>query len=84
MMTSTMTSKGQITIPKRIREMLGLQIHDRVVFTPVEDGKVLLTTETKSAEALFGLLKHKKPAKPVPVEEMDRAIAKRRRQRTRR
>jgi len=84
MMTSTVTSKGQITIPKKIREALGLRNHDRVVFTQVEDGRVVLTTATQTAEVLFGLLKHRKPADPVPVEEMDNAIAQRRRQRAQR
>ena len=84
MMTSTVTSKGQITIPKRVREMLGLQAHDRVVFTPGADGEVLLTAEAHAADALFGLLKHRKPAEPVPVEEMDNAIVQRRQQRAQR
>jgi antitoxin PrlF len=84
MMTSTVTSKGQITIPKRVREMLGLQVHDRVVFTPGADGGVLLTAEAQTAETLFGLLKHRKPAEPVPVEEMEKAIVQRRQQRAHR
>lgn len=81
MISSTLTSKGQITIPKKIREMLKLKTSDRVIFVPLEDGKVLMTTETAPAESLFGMLKHRAPKKAVSLKVMDEAIARRRRER---
>ncbi len=38
---TTLTSKGQVTIPKEVREKLGLQPHDRITFV-VEDGYATL------------------------------------------
>ena len=37
-----MTSKGQVTIPKRIRDYLGLKPGSQVEFEPTENGKVVL------------------------------------------
>jgi AbrB family looped-hinge helix DNA binding protein len=39
---STMTSKGQTTVPKAIRESLRLKRGDRITFTPMPDGTVLM------------------------------------------
>ncbi len=78
MITSTMTSKGQITVPKKIREFLGVGESDKLSFTPLEDGKVILSVEHPSAEVLFGMLSNRKRQKPVSIEEMEAAIAKRR------
>lgn len=81
MITSTLTSKGQITVPKKIREFLGVEDSDKLSFTPLEDGNVLLSVEHPSARILFGMLSNRKPRKPVSIEEMEAAIAKRRLQR---
>ena len=81
MITSTMTSKGQITVPKKIREFLGVGDSDKISFTPLEDGKVILSVERPSARILFGLLSNRKRQKPVSIEEMEVAISRRRLQR---
>ena len=81
MITSTMTSKGQITVPKKIREFLGVGDSDKLSFTPLKDGNVLLSVEQPSARILFGMLSNRKHQKPVSIAEMEAAIAKRRRQR---
>jgi antitoxin PrlF len=78
MLNSTVTSKGQVTIPKKIREFLNVRTSDKVIFTPVEDGKVLITARQKSAYELFGMLKHRRQAKPVSLKEMDSTIRKKR------
>ena len=78
METGTLTSKGQITIPKKIREFLNIQTSDKLIFLPLEQGKVLITTEQKSASALFGSLKHRKKKQPVSLEQMEAAIRERR------
>jgi len=72
MSTSTLTSKGQTTIPKDIRERLNLHPGDRLEFVIDEDGRVLVLPASIDASELAGMLKP--PAKPVTVEEMNRAI----------
>lgn len=81
MIASKITAKGQITIPKTIREFLNVDVSDTIQFTLQEDGKVLITSEKTSAKALFGMLNHRKRSKPVPVDEMEAAIRDRRRKR---
>ena len=81
MLNSSITSKGQVTIPKKIREFLNVKTSDKIVFTPIDDGKVLLTTKQVPASALFGILKHRRPNRPVSLKEMDSAIRKRRTER---
>ena len=78
MITSRMTSKGQITVPKKIREFLGVGDSDKLSFTPLEDGKVILSVERPSARILFGMLSNRKLQRPVSTQEMEAAIAKRR------
>ena len=43
---STLTSKGQTTVPKAIRERLRLKPGDRITFTPMPDGTVLMRVKT--------------------------------------
>lgn len=81
MITGTISSKGQITIPKKIRELLKVETSDKIVFIPLEDGRVVITSKKNPATALFGMLKHRRPAKPVSLEKMESAIHKRRAQR---
>ena len=68
---ATLTSKGQTTIPKEIRESLGLKPGDLITFTLMPDGIVVLRVKSKSVMKLAGLL-HKKGRKPVPIEQMSR------------
>ena len=81
MITSTVSSKGQVTIPKKIREFLKLETFDKVVFIPLEEGKVIITNKQTPVSDLFGMLKHRKPKQPVSVEEMEAGIRKRRAER---
>jgi AbrB family looped-hinge helix DNA binding protein len=81
MITSKITSKGQITIPKIIREYLNVDVADTIEFSLLADGKVLMTSKKTDEEALFGLLKHRRSEKPTKVVEMDAAIKKRRQER---
>jgi antitoxin PrlF len=52
-MMSTMTSKGQVTIPKTIRDALGLRPGSEVVFDLSPDGAVLVRGETAKTEDRF-------------------------------
>jgi AbrB family looped-hinge helix DNA binding protein len=81
MIISKITAKGQVTIPKKVREFLNVNTSDKIEFTLLEEGKVLITSEQKSADTLFGMLKHRKRSKPVTPEEMDAAIRDRRQKR---
>ena len=71
---STISSKGQVTIPKKIRDFLNVRTFDKIAFIPLEDGQVLITTKQNSATSLFGMLKHRKPEKTVSVEDMEAII----------
>jgi AbrB family looped-hinge helix DNA binding protein len=66
---ATLTSKGQTTIPKEIRESLGMKPGDRMTFTLMPDGTVSMRVKTKSVMDLAGML-HKKGRKPIPTEKM--------------
>lgn len=78
MITGTISSKGQVTIPKKIRELLKVETSDKIIFVPLEDGKVVITSKQNSASALFGMLKHRRPTRPVSLKKMESAIKKRR------
>jgi len=75
MSTSTLTSKGQTTIPKDVRKRLNLRPGDRLEFVIDEDGRVLVLPASVDVSELAGMLKP--PARPVSVEDMNRAIRKR-------
>jgi antitoxin PrlF len=68
---STMTSKGQTTIPKRLRDKLAMKYGDRLTFTLMPDGAVLMRVKTESVLALAGVLR-RKGRKPVPIEQLSR------------
>jgi antitoxin PrlF len=74
MPTATVTSKGQITIPKEVREALGVAAGDRVEFVAQEKGVYKVVAATRDVRHLKGLVA--KPSKPVSVEAMNRAVAK--------
>jgi antitoxin PrlF len=73
MPTSTLTSKGQITVPKPIREHLRVAEGDQVEFAIAANGEVVMHRITGSVSALAGLL-HRPGRKVVSLEEMDHAI----------
>jgi len=68
---ATLTSKGQTTIPKPIRDSLGMKTGDKIAFTLMPDGVVIMRVKNKRVAELAGLL-HKKGRKPVPVELLSR------------
>lgn len=74
MSTATLTSKGQTTIPKDIRDFLRLSPGDKLDFIVDPEGRVILRPATMDARALRGLL-YRKGRKPVTLDEMDEAIA---------
>ncbi len=72
---STLTSKGQTTIPKAVRRHLGLKPGDKIRFLVEDDGRVVVLPATLHLRDLRGSLP--KPPKPVSVERMNEAVRKR-------
>jgi AbrB family looped-hinge helix DNA binding protein len=72
-MIATLTSKGQITVPKAVRDFLHLRNGDRIDFRVSEDGKVELVPLQKSIDSAFGILKDKIDKK-LSVEDMNLII----------
>ena len=72
MPTSTITSKGQVTIPKEIRHLMGLEPGDRVVFRADASGRVVVEPATVDLLDLEGCLDPSRTG--VTVEEMNRVI----------
>jgi antitoxin PrlF len=70
-MESAITVKGQATIPKAVREHLGLKPGDRVKFFFHPDGTVVLLPKLPVV-ALKGILR--RPRRPVSIERMREAI----------
>jgi len=81
MVIATITSKGQITIPKSVRNSLNLHTGDLVAFSVHGPSEVVMTPVTKSVDEVFGLL-HKPDRKIRTVEEMNAAIKARMRKGT--
>jgi AbrB family looped-hinge helix DNA binding protein len=73
MASATLTSKGQITLPKSVRERLGLEAGDRIEFIESDQGFLVVPT-TRDIRSLKGIIP--KPKKPVTLEEMNEATAK--------
>lgn len=73
-MHTTLTSKGQVTLPRALREQLRLSPGDRIEFVVEDDGSVRLLVKQGSLHRLRGFLS--RPERPVSLEEMDEAIRK--------
>ena len=72
MIESALTSKGQTTLPKAVREALGVSYGDRVRYIIMDNGEVRLLP-VRRLSRLFGTLAYDGP--PVTLGDMDRAIA---------
>ena len=72
MPTSTLTSRGRITIPKSIRDALCLRPGDRVEFA-LEGNQVVLRRPGADGTELDGML-DRSNREPVSIEEMEKAI----------
>ena len=76
MATATLTSKGQITIPKAIRDRLMLHSGDKLDFHLTGQGEVVLKPVTRHVDEVFGRL-GKLGQKVLSPAEMDAAIQQR-------
>ncbi len=73
-MESTLTTKGQITLPKAIRIALQLKSGDKIIFEILEDGTYALKPKTLDVSVLKGCIAYKD--RPVSIDEMQDAITK--------
>lgn len=71
---ATVTSKGQITVPVRMREKLGLRPGSKIVFEEQPGGSFVVRKKTGDIRDLKGFFP--KPPKPLAIEEMDEVIAR--------
>ncbi len=71
MLESTITSKGQTTLPRRVRDCLSLKPGDKVRY--IIEGDSVRVVPVRPLSRLFGALQYDGP--PVTLDEMDDAIA---------
>ena len=68
---ATLTSKGQTTIPKEIRDGLNMKTGDRMTFTLLPDGVVIMRVKNKRVVDIAGVLS-RKGSKPLPIDLLSR------------
>ena len=73
MATATITTKGQITIPKAIRESLMLSAGDKIEFVVIDKREALIRPVSKKVDEVFGML-HKQDRKAFSVDEMNKKL----------
>lgn len=71
---ATMTSKGQITMPKQVRDDLRLEPGSKVMFVKLPNGQYNLVPKTGKLSDLFGSL-HYDGMPTLTIDEMNEAIA---------
>lgn len=69
---ATVTYKGQITLPKAVREQLGVRPGDRVSFREIEGGAIVVEADTVDLMELKGAVRSRRHG--VTVEQMNQAI----------
>lgn len=74
MALSTLTSKGQVTIPKNIREVLQLLSGDKVEFILNEKSEVVLKPVTKRTSEVFGSLSRYKKSAAISLDDMNETV----------
>ena len=75
MPTATVTSKGQITLPKAVREVLQVDAGDQIDFVISRSGEVIVRPVSLDVTELRGLLARRRQ-RPVTVETMNAAIVR--------
>jgi AbrB family looped-hinge helix DNA binding protein len=75
MTVATLTSKGQTTIPKQVREHLKLNPGDKLDFVIESEGRVVIRPAKLDVRELKGLLK-RRDGKVLSIEEMNAAIGR--------
>jgi AbrB family looped-hinge helix DNA binding protein len=68
MYTSYLTSKGQVTIPQELRQLLNLYTGDKIEFA-IENSQIILFKKLDNLEASFGIAKSKRTVSLKNIEE---------------
>lgn len=76
MPSATITSKGQVTIPRPIRQLLKVRSGDRLDFIVDDEGQIVLRAGGTDVTELRGLL-HRPGRRAVSIEQMNAAIGRR-------
>jgi AbrB family looped-hinge helix DNA binding protein len=76
MSIATITTKGQVTIPKNIRDSLKLKSGDKIEIIIAENREAIIRPISKSVDDIFGMLK-KENQRTISVEEMNTAVSRR-------
>jgi antitoxin PrlF len=74
LMLATVTDKGQVTVPKEVRDRAGIAPGSRLDFEVMDDGNLRVRVLKRGAEPLFGLLQ-RPGGKPLDIAAMDAGIA---------
>lgn len=74
-MFATLTSKGQITLPKEIRDRLGLDAGSMLDFEVLPDNTITARAVKPDARRIRGLLKSPH-AEALTIQQMDEAVAR--------
>jgi AbrB family looped-hinge helix DNA binding protein len=76
MSVATITSKGQVTIPKDVRTRLHLETGEKISFSvDEENGSAVMVPMNKTVDEVFGMLRQPGRAGVKSIEAMDRAVA---------
>jgi antitoxin PrlF len=77
MSIATLTTKGQITLPRDVRKKLHLETGEKIDFNVDEkNGTVILAPVNKTVDQVFGMLRSHCPKKQISIEDMDAGIGK--------
>ena len=74
MATAMITTKGQVTIPKNVRDTMHVETGDRIEFVQVSEDRYEIIAVTKDVEQLKGIVKSKN-RQAVSIDEMNAAIS---------
>ncbi|MBF0265711.1 MAG: AbrB/MazE/SpoVT family DNA-binding domain-containing protein [Gammaproteobacteria bacterium] len=72
MATATITSKGQVTIPKSVRDTMHIHSGDRIEFIKINNERYEIVAATKDIQQLKGMVK---TDKTVSINEMNTTIS---------
>jgi AbrB family looped-hinge helix DNA binding protein len=75
MTVATLTTKGQVTIPKKIRKLLRLHSGDKIEIIVTENREAIIRPISKKVDEVFCRL-HQLGRKAVSVDEMNKAVAR--------
>jgi len=78
MSTLTVSAKGQVTLPKKVLEHLGVRPGEKIIMDKLQNGRIEVKAARPAGKIsdLFGSLKAKRKGRSLSVEEMNEVIAR--------